>query len=438
LTADANTDTAVLQKAVGYIVNRQHSNGSWAFNGDGDSNISLTAQAAIALSSFQAKTNLTSSDLQTAMRRAGEYLVSLQKTDKTWGTDEESIVDTLLSYRAVLNTVGLDAVDSVDTSILGVQNTDGSWYGNPYITALAIKSLNERQDMPNAKINSIKLLKNVNGTNTECYSYNAYETFEIQADSTYSNTEAKLLYFVKLKDGTVVAADTEGQPGWNTRSSLPGDYVVIVQVKDNASGRILTAAEKQFVITPSFKVGTVILTADPQNTTVDKPVTVSTEATLITEANIDKSLNLKFFVTNSSTVIATENKTISCKAEEGVNILDFSSFTPDVTSAKDYSIKIEVFDGENKISEGETICKVLPPPAPTRIDATQSLDKSVLYPGSDSVTAQFILKGEGVPEGPQRNPIDLVLLLDNSGSMSGTPWTKTKDAAKVIADMIQP
>ncbi|WP_027622021.1 vWA domain-containing protein [Acetivibrio clariflavus] len=46
--------------------------------------------------------------------------------------------------------------------------------------------------------------------------------------------------------------------------------------------------------------------------------------------------------------------------------------------------------------------------------------------------------GVGTPEVPERNPIDLVLILDRSGSMSGTPWTKAKEAAKIIVDLILP
>ncbi len=437
--ADNNTDTGmlVLQRAVAYIISRQNSDGSWSYVKGDEPVVSLTAQTVIALSSFQAETNLTSGDLQTAMRKAGEFLLSVQKDDKTWGTDEDSIGDTILAYRAVLYTVGLDAADSVDEDVLNVQGADGSWYESPYITALALKAIRERQDMPYAKINSVKLFKNEGGTQTEAYSYNAYDTFEIQVDGTFDNIDAKLLYFVKKNDGSIVSLQSEGPAVWNTGSSSPGDYSVIVQVKDNTSGRIIASAEKQFTINPSLKASTVIVTTDKQSTRVEKPATVSTEVTVVTESNIDSVLSLKLTVTDENSIIASETRTIECKAAEPVNIIKTVSFEPDVASVKDYLIKAEIFDGDNKISEGQAVFKVLPPLPPTRIDVTQALDKSVLYPGEDSVTAQFKLKGEGMPEGPQRMPIDLVLILDSSGSMSGTPWSKTKDAANILADMIQ-
>lgn len=226
------------------------------------------------MSSFQTKTNQTASDLQTALRKAGEYLVSVQQTDKTWGLDEEAIAGTLLSYRAVIATVGLAALDNVDTLIINAQNPDGSWYGNPYLTALALKTIQAGRNLPEAAIQSIKLMQNADRTPTECYSYNAFETFEIQTESTCNTAEAELFYFVKQKDGSVVTAQTDGLPGWNTLSSLPGDYAVIVQVRDKASGRILAAAEKAFMITSSFQVSAIIVATDPKDTIVEQAVEV--------------------------------------------------------------------------------------------------------------------------------------------------------------------
>ena len=447
LLSDPNTESTVMQKAAAYLINAQRINGSWSFNESSEPVTSLTARTAITLSLFQSKTNLTSTELQTSMRKAGEYLVSIQKSDKTWGTDETSIVDTLLSYRAVLDTVGTDAVDTVDTSIINAQGTDGSWYGSPYITALAIESISEHMNMPYAKINSIKLLKNVDGTKAECYSYNAYDTFEIQVDGTYSNTDAKLLYFVRQKDGNVFSAQTDGLPGWNTKNSVPGDYSVIVQVKDNNSGRIIAEQEKPFVINPTFEVGNVMISTDPEDTRVNNPCDVNTEITLVTNSNIDKTLNMKTSVLDGTTVIKQDERIIETKASDQIAKEASVSFTPDVSVPKDYVIRTEIYDGTDKLTQYETVFKVLPPPSPTRIDASQGLNKEILYPGSDSVTAQFKLDGVGTPEMPQRNPVDLILCIDDSGSMewgnndwsSSKPWRIdfAKDAAKRVIDLLQ-
>ncbi|WP_442598615.1 VWA domain-containing protein [Neobacillus sp. D3-1R] len=443
LTAMEDTDPAVLENAVNYLISKQQANGSWAFNQVDDSVISLTAQTVLALSEFQTKTNRTSSELQTALRLAGEYLVSTQ----TWGMDEDSIMDSLLSYRAILNTVGADVLKNIDNSIVSVQQSDGSWFSDPYLTALALKALQEKMNMPFAKIDSIQLWKNENDSQIESYSYNAYDSFEIRVDSTFDANQATLLYFIKQKNGTIISAQTDGLPGWNTKNSLPGDYSVIAQVKDNTSGRIIASLEKPFVINPTFTIGAVSIATDPENKRVNTSGEVSTEITIISNSNMDKSLTLKTSVMDGTTVMAEDTKTFESKAADQISRIRSLIFTPDTTVPKDYLIKSEVFDGTNVIAQGEKTFQVLPPPPPTRIDATQSTDKTVLFPGTDSVTAQLKLKGEGTPDMPKRNPIDLILTIDNSGSMEwgDRDWSTTKpwridfakDASKRVVDLLQ-
>lgn len=447
LAADASTEQIVVRKAVSYIINSQRANGSWSYNGDDDAAITLTAQAALALNQVQTKSNDTTGEMQTAIRKAGEYLVSVQNADKTWGTEADTLTNTLLSYYAVLCSVGVAAVDTVDLSILECQNADGGWYDNPYITALAINAIKARMDMPSGKINAVNLYKNINGTNTECTSYNAYENFEIKADCEYDAAGTSLLYFVKQMDGSLYSAQTEGQPGWNTKSSLPGDYSVIVQLKDNASGKIIASQEKPFVINPYFAIGSIIIKTDPENIRVNSPCNVNTEITLYTDANIDKTLNVKTTVLDGATVISEDEKTIESNAAEPVARFSSPTFTPDVSVQKDYTIRIEAYDGNNLVGQGETNFKVLPPPAPTRIDASQSLNKSTLYPGADSVTAQFKLTGEGTPDITQRKPIDIILCIDDSGSMEwgNDDWStagtmridSAKDAAIRVVEFLQ-
>ncbi len=327
------------------------------------------------------------------------------------------------------------------------QDKSVSRYQSPYITALAITASKEGVDMPSAEINSIKLYKNINDTKTECYSYNAYETLEIVVDSTISNIDAEHQYFIKKANGSVLTSKNNGLLRWNTENCQPGDYSVIVQVKDKNSGSIVARKEKQFVINPYFKVFTVNLSTDPENVRINNPCTINVQSALVSDSNCDKTLTFKTSVIDAGTVIKEETKTIQSKSGEQLTKAKVITFTPDVTVSKDYIIKIEVFDGITKITQSETTFKVLPPLPPTKIDAGQGLSKSVLHPGQDSVTAQFKLTGEGTTEIPQRNPIDLIICIDDSGSMewgnadgsTTKPWRIdfAKDASKRVIDLLQ-
>ncbi len=396
LVNDENIDVDILKRAVSYIISTQNSNGSWSLNDSDDATISLTAQAAITLNLFQTKTNLTSNELQTSLRKAGEYLVSVQNEDKTWGTDEASIADTLLSYRAVLSTIGLDAVNTVDSSILNVQNPDGSWYESPYITALAITAIKERMDMPSAEINSIKLYRNTSDTKTECYSFNAYETFEIQIDSTYNNLDANLLYFIKDKDGKVEQIYLKGEPVWDTSNSLPGTYLVVVAVQDSKTGKIITSSERNFDIAETTKINSATVSLDVDATTTGSAVNVNVQTAISNASNIKKQLKIKTVVLDGEQEVFSSERLVELEASSQISNFDVLTFSPNVDAVKDYVVRLQVFDGETILTEGQSVFKVLALPPTTRVDVAQSLDKKIIYPRQDSVLATFKLKGEGI------------------------------------------
>jgi hypothetical protein len=109
-------------------------------------------------------------------------------------------------------------------------------------------------------------------------------------------------------------------------------------------------------------------------------------------------------------VVNLFNSVLNLKAEDQIASIGKISFEPDISEPSEYTIISSVFDGLSKIAEGKGSFSVHPPLPPTRIDIEQNLDKAVLYPGTDSVILTYKLFGEGTPEVPQRNPIDLVLI----------------------------
>jgi Mg-chelatase subunit ChlD len=439
LLKESQPDIELIKKGVNYLVVMQGEDGSWSYTKESDPSIKLTAQVVLCLNEFVTTTNLTSRDVETSMRSAGEFLLVKQMADETWGTGDQGLIDTLMAYRAVLKTIGIDPVKNLDGVVKSLQMEDGSWCNNPYITIIAVKALNERMDMPYASISDIKVYKDIDGSKTESYSFEPYEKIQIEVESEYDKEESKLLLFIKEKDGNIVYSQTGDTATWNTMSSKPGVYTMIAMVKDNRGGKITADYEKEFTINASLNIKNVVVYTNPQSTNINKPVIVNIETSLYSESNIDKQLNVTTAVYNADGIVVNlTNSTLDLKAADQIASIGKISFEPDISEPIEYTIIASVFDGLSKIAEGKGAFNVHPPLPPTRIDIEQSLDKAVLYPGTDSVTLTYNLFGEGTPEVPQRNPIDLVLILDSSGSMSGTPWRKTKEAAKIISDVILP
>ena len=262
--------------------------------------------------------------------------------------------------------------------------------------------------MPYASINDIKIYKEVADSKIESYSFEAYEKVHIEVDSEYDKEKSKLLLFIKEKDGNIVYSQNGEIASWNTMNSKPGVYTVIAMVKDNKGGKITADYEKEFIINASFDIKNVFVYANPQSTNVDKPVSFSVETSLYSESNIDKLLNVITTIYNAEgTVVKSTSRVLELKATVQIASIGKVSFEPDVTEASEYTIVSTVFDDQSEIAEGKGAFKVNPPLPPTRIDVEQSLDKPVLYPGTDSVTLTYKLFGEGIPEAPQREPIDL-------------------------------
>ena len=338
------------------------------------------------------------------------------------GKNEQGLVETLMAYRAILKTIGINPVKNLDEVVKSLQMSNGSWFDSPYITIIAVKALNERMDMPYASISDIKVYKDIDGSKTESYSFEPYEKIQIEVESEYDKEESKLLLFIKEKDGNIVYSQTGDTATWNTMSSKPGVYTMIAMVKDNRGGKITADYEKEFTINASLNIKNVVVYTNPQSTNINKPVIVNIETSLYSESNIDKQLNVTTAVYNADGIVVNlTNSTLDLKAADQIASIGKISFEPDISEPIEYTIIASVFDGLSKIAEGKGAFNVHPPLPPTRIDIEQSLDKAVLYPGTDSVTLTYNLFGEGTPEVPQRNPIDLVLILDSSGSMSGTP-----------------
>lgn len=58
-------------------------------------------------------------------------------------------------------------------------------------------------------------------------------------------------------------------------------------------------------------------------------------------------------------------------------------------------------------------------------------------PGKDEVEISFNLFGHGKPDMPEKTPIDLILVLDRSSSMSGSKWTATLEACRNILNFVR-
>lgn len=446
LLDDETINPDVLSRGAGYILDRQNPDGSWSIIQGQPGSIYLTAETILVLNAYSIKHNPDLAELATSLRQGGDFLVAQQGSDHTWGTDEDNLMNTIQAYRAVLNTVGIEPVSATEDTLIDLQDANGSWNNDYYSTVLAAMALQEIINLPAASID-ITLHEYIGEEEVENYTFQAYENIIIKPVAQYSQETAFLQLMVKQPDGKLVPARDEGFFYWNTADSPPGNYSVIAYIKDKASGKIIASSEKDFVIEADFKLSDIIISTSPKNCRVDQPVNTYISVCLVNQSNVDgeAALEVKVLAANGSTV-ASSNPVVSCSHEETIITATPLSFQPDVTVEQTYTITVRA-EYAGQVAEIQDSFEVLPPPPPTRIDAAQILDKSNLYPGSDSATVTFILSGQGEAGVPPRNPIDLVMVIDNSGSMEfanvdydysrPNRMDFAKEASKHIFDLLQ-
>ena len=120
-------------KALAWVQSNQQSEGSWKLVPDGDTLVptALMAQTLVLYRYQQTST-------QAALTKAQTWLVSQRNAAQTWA-DEQRTAQGLL---AVLP--GLDAFTTMEPTLAALrqsQRADGSWAGDPYVTALALRAL---------------------------------------------------------------------------------------------------------------------------------------------------------------------------------------------------------------------------------------------------------------------------------------------------------
>jgi hypothetical protein len=131
-------------KPINYLTAARNADGGWGLGKGAESNTFMTAMVLLALEQYD-----TFFDLASATTSGATWLASHQNADGGFGEGGSSVHETALAYLALLqqNPASIPA-GSARTYLLGKQLLDGSWAGDAYQTAVAVRALSGTERDP--------------------------------------------------------------------------------------------------------------------------------------------------------------------------------------------------------------------------------------------------------------------------------------------------
>lgn len=329
-------------KAVQFLLTAQNVDGGWGFIKNNESSIFLTGFIRYILIDFSEKTGVM---LTETLDKSGVWLKNNKNSEGSWETDKQL-------YNKYYVYLGLckdnwQEVSDIPSTIISLQNTNGSFMDDPYITALMLDLLLKDKELAKAEITDMKLL--VNGKETT--EIDAKERLEIIPIFTGRNCIMEVSIHDKAGNKYDAQRLTEPAVGgittvtnnsfyWGTNLTSSGEYIAEAVLKDE-SGQIKATFRKGFKITPFLKCNQAEVKVTPNASIKDSEVIPKIILQLNSESNILGDCIALINVVDSSNNQIFE-KEIPVKIGQGNAVYDLNTFPVDNSIQNVYTVKVKL------------------------------------------------------------------------------------------------
>ncbi|MCR5837696.1 MAG: VWA domain-containing protein [Lachnospiraceae bacterium] len=429
-----NDNIESINNSLSYLKKNQMSDGGFSYASE-TSNVYLTAYTYKTVSSFLDE--CADSSVKTMTEKCSDYLLSIEDESQLWGLEEESIRDSLM---ATISFVA-DDEETLKRIAIIAENVadDGSIYEDVELTSLFVSLVNEYEimtgnsDYSQTKIKDVKIV-------ADKERIGAYTPVRFDATVLGMKNDYKLIAVVSGNDGYVKILDEEedGEFLWNTENNT-GSFEVVISVIDKNDGSIVTSKTKNIKVYDTFDVTAVSLNVSPRAYKLGcgKTIKIATSAHIL--SNVKKEVTSEIIVKDEAgNILFTDNKKSigGCKNRE--LYFEEVSFKPEIEKTTFLNVTVNI-KADGKVLNTKTgVIKVYESEDENRIDIDYDVSSDYIYPDTDEANVSFKLSGKGLSETVKRRPMDVVIILDNSGSMGRQDWLKAIEGAKIIIDYMQP
>lgn len=378
-----------MEKAVLFVLSNQKEDGSFSYTGKKDGGVYITAYAAFILKKYISENGGKESE-KLALNRANEYLIS--KESEIIGNDEESLMNLLMITIALTEIDANRTLQRIEKAGKEIKQ-DGSLNQDECLTAMFVYAIDEyltfvrdESVISGPQITGIAINSDENIT--------AYTDIKVVPEIIGINDEKHEVSVCMGNASTAYVKGTETDDGYviNTKNMKPGEYYIVTMVTDKESGQVVAIKRKQVEISEGIKIFKSVLNYSPKAVSVNTKYIECNDFSFMSQADTDDLYTVTVRYKNKNTVIKTDRALI------------------------------KVFDEENE----------------NRIDIKYEADKDEITDDDKYVNVKFDMQGIGLSENIKRRPMDIVIILDNSGSMRTEDWKNAEEGAKIIVNYMQP
>lgn len=425
-----------MEKAVLFVLSNQKEDGSFSYNGKKDGGVYITAYAAFILKKYISENGGKESE-KLALNRANEYLIS--KESEIIGNDEESLMNLLMITIALTEIDANRTLQRIEKAGKEIKQ-DGSLNQDECLTAMFVYAIDEyltfvrdESVISGPQITGIAINSDENIT--------AYTDIKVVPEIIGINDEKHEVSVCMGNESTAYVKGTETDDGYviNTKNMEPGEYYIVTMVTDKESGQVVAIKRKQVEISEGIKIFKSVLNYSPKavsvNTKKEIKFKLKAEMGTNTDTDIDININVEnqngenVYKDNHSIEAGTNTKYIECN--------DFS-FMSQADTDDLYTVTVRYKNKNTVIKTDRALIKVFDEENENRIDIKYEADKDEINDDDTHVNVKFNMQGIGLSETIKRRPMDIVIILDNSGSMRTEDWNISEEGAKIIVNYMQP
>ncbi len=425
-----------MEKAVLFVLSNQKEDGSFSYTGKKDGGVYITAYAAFILKKYISENGGKESE-KLALNRANEYLVS--KENEIIGNNEESLMNLLMITIALTEIDAnrtLQRIEKVGKEI----KQDGSLNQDECLTAMFVYAIDEyltfvrdESVISGPQITGIVINSDENIT--------AYTDIKVVPEIIGINDEKHEVSVCMGNESTAYVKGTETDDGYviNTKNMEPGEYYIVTIVTDKESGQVVAIKRKQVEISEGIKIFKSVLNYSPKSVSVNtkKEIKFKLRAETGINTNTDIDININVENQNGENVYE-DNRNIDADANtKYIECNDFS-FMSQADTDDLYTVTVRYKNKNTVIKTDRALIKVFDEENENRIDIKYEADKDEINDDDTHVNVKFNMQGIGLSETIKRRPMDIVIILDNSGSMRTEDWNISEEGAKIIVNYMQP